>query len=402
VVWAYATHSFDANSFPPQTSIALVAMLVIGGIGSLTGAVLGAIAVFGIPALFHLGFAYALLISGIGVLVTLLTLPDGVIARVWDLRDLVARAVQRSVEASRFQVDGAESGAAAPILSCQEVSVRFGGLKALDDVSFDVDAGSIVGLIGTNGAGKTTLMDCISGHLRPTSGRIAVDGTDVTSLAPEYRPYVGVGRSFQDASLYGGLTVRETVMVALERHTRSGLASALVGAPWQRWAEREKGRRADELLAELGLTDHADTDIADLSTGTRRVCDLATAVAQGPRLLLLDEPTAGLAQAEVEQFVPLLRQLRQRLDCTILLIEHDMGLVMALAERIVVLEAGQVIADGTPDEVRADPRVIASYLGSTEATINRSRQRDRAPATAAAGNGSGRTATARRRRPAPH
>jgi ABC-type branched-subunit amino acid transport system ATPase component/ABC-type branched-subunit amino acid transport system permease subunit len=405
VVWAYATHSFDANAFPPQTSIALVAMLVIGGIGSLTGAVLGAIAVFGIPVLFHLGFAYALFISGIGVIATLLTLPDGLIARLWDVRDWVARQLERGLAASRLAAEAGGDAGGVPLLSCVDVNVRFGGLKALDEVTFDVAEGTIVGLIGTNGAGKTTLMDCISGHLRPSSGRISVAGTDVTQLAPEYRPFVGVGRSFQDASLYGGLTARETVQVALERHLRSGLAGAFTGAPWQRWTEREKARRADELLAELGLSDAADVDVAELSTGTRRVCDLATAIAQGPRLLLLDEPTAGLAQAEVEQFVPLLRSIRERLDCTILLIEHDMGLVMALASRIVVLEAGRVIADGTPEEIRNDPRVVASYLGSSDVAIGRSRHAGRVRVRDGEGSGSGSgngrsTTNGGRRRPA--
>ena len=239
-------------------------------------------------------------------------------------------------------------------------------------MTIEVRPGEIVGLIGGNGAGKTTLINCISGHLRPTSGVIEVAGQEVTFLPPEYRPHLSLARSFQDAHLYPGLTVLETVLVSLDRADRSGAAGAVVGAPWVRLSERRKRAAAAAVLARVGLSDRSDALTSELSTGMRRLCDLATVIATNPKLVLLDEPTAGIAQREVEQFAPLLRSLRDEIGCSILIVEHDMPLLMSLCDRIYALESGAVIAEGTPEEVRADPRVIASYLGTDTAAIERS------------------------------
>jgi len=387
VLWAYAVVSFNPTSFAPDLSITLVAVVVIGGLGSLTGAVVGAFIIFGGPTLLSLPTAWSILLSGFGLMVTVLQVPGGQISLWWRLRDRLAHLV----DAAAAKATMPPPSTSAVALDCHEVTVRFGGVIALDGVSLHVQAGEVVGLIGANGAGKTTLMDCISGHRRPASGHIRAFGVEVTHLPAEYRRQLGVARSFQDASLYAGLTVRETLLVALEPEFRSGLLSALVRAPWHRWLEREKSQRADELLARLGLDAHAEVPISQLSTGLRRVCDLATVLAQRPRLLLLDEPTAGLAQAEVENFVPLLTAVREEIGCAVLLIEHDIGLVMALADRIYALEAGKPIAEGRPEEVRNDPRVVASYLGVTNAAIARSRQAVRAPSTGRTGaNGASR------------
>jgi ABC-type branched-subunit amino acid transport system ATPase component len=258
-------------------------------------------------------------------------------------------------------------------LDARGVSISFGGIHAVRDVSVHVDAGEIVGLIGGNGAGKSTLLNCISGHLRPSSGAIDVNGQKVGDLAAEYRPFLGLTRTFQDARLFPGLTVVETVMVAMDRSDRSGAVGALLGAPWMRAAEVDKRARALEILASFGLEDRADSLTAELSTGMRRVCDLATVVASEPTVVLLDEPTAGLAQREVEAFAPLLRRLRDEHQCSVLLVEHDMPLVMSLCDRVYCLEQGSVIAEGTPAKIRRDPRVIASYLGTNAAAIKRSR-----------------------------
>lgn len=259
------------------------------------------------------------------------------------------------------------------------LTVRFGGVQAVDAVSLEVRPGETVGLIGSNGAGKTTLMDCVSGYVRPTSGTVTLFGTDVTRLAPELRPYVGLGRSFQDARLYPGLTVLETLMVALERHAPTGLLAGLFGLAGA--AERAKREAAYELVEMMGLDAYAEKRAGELSTGTRRIVDLACIVAQEPMLLLLDEPTAGIAQRETEAFGPLLQRLKESLGFAVLLIEHDMPLVTSLADRLYAMESGRVIAEGRPRDVVNDPRVVASYLGTTEAAIQRSGRvpRPRAP-----------------------
>ncbi len=262
-------------------------------------------------------------------------------------------------------------------LQLDGVVVTFGGVHAVDGVSLEVRPGETVGLIGANGAGKTTLMDCISGYVSPEQGAIRVFGTDVTGLPPELRPYLGLGRSFQDARLYPGLTVHETLQVSLERLAPTGLFGGLFAAA--RAQEAAKREAAEELAELTGLTAYADTRIAALSTGTRRMVDIACILAQQPQLLLLDEPTAGIAQRETEAFGPLLGRLKERLGCAVVLIEHDMPLVMSVCDRIYAMESGRVIAEGPPEQVRANPRVIASYLGTTEEVINRS---DHGPAPA--------------------
>jgi ABC-type branched-subunit amino acid transport system ATPase component len=201
---------------------------------------------------------------------------------------------------------------------------------------------------------------------------VKVFGNEVVDLAPDFRAAFGLARSFQDASLFAGLTVRETIQVALAQRHKIGILSAMVAAPWVRTSERRTRRAADDVIARFGLTQWADARTSELSTGTRRICDLAAQVAAEPKLILLDEPTAGVAQREAEAFGPLLRQIRDELDCSVLIVEHDMPLLMGLCDRVYALEAGRVIAEGTPEEIRNDARVVASYLGTEEAAINRS------------------------------
>jgi ABC-type branched-subunit amino acid transport system ATPase component len=258
-----------------------------------------------------------------------------------------------------------------PWLSLRDISVRFGGNQAVDSVSLDVAGGELVGLIGTNGAGKSTLMNAVSG-LCHASGRVEVLGQDV-SRRPAYRRHrTGLGRGFQAARLYPDLTVRETIMVALEGRQRSLLVPSLLALPPSPGAERRKAREAAELIDFLGLGRYADDFIANLSTGTRRIVELACLFALDARVLLLDEPTAGVAQRETEAFGPLLLRVQQELGAAMVVIEHDMPLIMGIASRVYCLEAGAVIAEGAPTEVRSDPKVIASYLGTDERAVARS------------------------------
>jgi ABC-type branched-subunit amino acid transport system ATPase component len=255
-------------------------------------------------------------------------------------------------------------------LVAEDVRVSFGGVHALRGVSLRVQPGEIVGLIGGNGAGKTTFMDCVSGYVE-ASGTVRAFGQDITGMAPELRPYVGIVRSFQDARLYPGLSVTESLLVAAERRKPTPLFGSLLGLG-VRAIEAEKRALVDEVVETLGLAPYQEKMVRELSTGTRRVVDIATVVVQEPRLVLLDEPTSGLAQRETEAFGPLVRWLRERLDCSVLLIEHDMPLITSVADRLYAFETGAVIAEGPPAAVIADERVIASYLGVDETAIRRS------------------------------
>ncbi|MYH88975.1 MAG: ATP-binding cassette domain-containing protein [Acidimicrobiaceae bacterium] len=251
------------------------------------------------------------------------------------------------------------------------MTVRFGGNIAVADVDFEVHQGELVGLIGTNGAGKSTLLNAIGGFV-PSEGTVEVLGVDVTDRSASARHRLGLGRGFQAARLYPGLTVREAVMVALEARQHSRLVPSMLALPPSGTHERAKRSEADEIIDYLGLGRYSDSFIEALSTGTRRIVELGSLLAVDARVLLLDEPTGGVAQREAEAFGPLIKQIQSELDASVVVIEHDMPLVMSISDRVYCLESGAVIANGPPDEVRNDPMVVASYLGTNEAAIQRS------------------------------
>ncbi len=256
-------------------------------------------------------------------------------------------------------------------LRVDSLQVRFAGVVAVDGVSLEVEQGEIVGLIGANGAGKSTLMNAVSGFV-PYRGTVEILGTQVGRRSPARRAALGLGRTFQSAELFPDLTVRETVLVALEARRPTSLSRTLLGTPGARHDEMRKNEDADALLDLLGLGRFSESFVADLSTGTRRITELACLLALDAKVLCLDEPTAGVAQRETEAFGPLLRRIRAELDASILIVEHDMPLIMSISDRVYCMESGRVIASGAPSEVRADPLVIASYLGTDERAIRRS------------------------------
>jgi branched-chain amino acid transport system ATP-binding protein len=262
------------------------------------------------------------------------------------------------------------------VLECRGLTKRFGGITAVDAVDLVVQPREIVGLIGHNGAGKTTLFDVISGFLVPDAGRLFIEGTEVSDVPAYRRAVAGLGRSFQEARLYPTLSVTETITVALEQHlaSREPFAAAF-RLPASTDAEAAAAALVDELIGQLGLESYRQRPIGELSTGTRRIVELACVMAQRPAVLLLDEPSGGVAQAETEALGPLLRQVAQDTDCALLVIEHDMTLMSGLCDRLIALELGAIIAEGDPASVLADPRVIASYLGTDETTVHRSGRR---------------------------
>jgi branched-chain amino acid transport system ATP-binding protein len=253
----------------------------------------------------------------------------------------------------------------AEVLACAGLTVRFGGLTAVDDAALAVREGEIVGLIGPNGAGKTTLVDALSGFVTPEAGRVRFAGADVTALGPRLRALAGLARSFQDSRLFPGLTVAENLAVASERTASPpGPLAAALRLPASGQFEAGVAERVDRLLADLGLDAWRDRFPAQLSTGLRRLVELGSLIAQEPRVLLLDEPSAGLAEPETEALGALLRRVRDRTGSAIVIVAHDVPLLLAIADRLVAMDLGRVVTDGPPAEVVRHPDVVSSYLGT--------------------------------------
>ena len=261
------------------------------------------------------------------------------------------------------------------LLKVEDVSVSFGGVQALDGVTLSVHDNEIVGIIGPNGAGKTTLFDVISGYIKPDSGTISVEGEDVERMSPDARARLGLGRSFQQARLFPALTVRENIAVALERRAVKSPMQAAMWLPKVRSGERRLYQRVDGLVELLGLEAYAEKFVRELSTGTRRAVDLACTMAAEPRVVLLDEPSSGLAQAETEALGPALIRVVRETGCGMLLIEHDMPLIGSGSDRLVAMELGRVVVEGDPEAVVNDPLVLRSYLAASADVIERSGSR---------------------------
>jgi len=262
---------------------------------------------------------------------------------------------------------------AGPVLELDGLTKRYGGVLAVDDVSLALRDGQVLGLIGPNGAGKTTLFDLISGYQAPDAGVIRYEGTDITELSVEERARRKLVRRFQDARLFPSLTVFETLLVSLDQRldVRSTLLGG-IGAPAARRSERRARAQADRLLELLELGSYRDKFVKELSTGLRRIVDIACVLATEPKVLLLDEPSSGIAQREAEGLAPLLGRIRFETGCSILIIEHDMPLISAVSDELVALASGAVLLQGTPEVVLNDERVIRSYLGTSEAAVRRS------------------------------
>jgi ABC-type branched-subunit amino acid transport system ATPase component/ABC-type branched-subunit amino acid transport system permease subunit len=382
-MYGHALSQIGADGFPATASLDVVKIAVVGGVGSLTGPMFGAVAVQGVSYVTVGSLALALI--SLAQLLIILFLPGGLVQFVTSARDRCARVLAR-----RAGVDLTDAGTTArtvgeittsigreaprlliqprspvaddgDLLEVRDLRKSFAGVQALRGLDLTVATGEIVGLIGPNGAGKTTTFELVAGFLRPDSGTVRYRGTDVTRLTPQARARVGMIRSFQDAALFPTLTVAECVALAMERRDGTSVLRSLLGIDR---GESRKVAEAAEVIAWMGLEQYRTRRVRELSTGTRRIVELACAVALEPQLLLLDEPSSGIAQRETEALGELLARLRGELSLTLVVIEHDIPLITGLSDRVVCMAAGDVIAIGTPMEIQADPAVIEAYLGN--------------------------------------
>jgi branched-chain amino acid transport system ATP-binding protein len=271
------------------------------------------------------------------------------------------------------EAEDSNAAEVAPMLSVQGLMVRFGGILAVDDVTFDVAPGEILGIIGPNGAGKTTMFDLISGFTAADAGRVVLDGVNISRKTPDRRARAGLGRSFQDARLFPALTVEETIAVSLERwvEVRDPFNAAL-RLPAQHDSERQVQRQVDDMIELMGIESFRSKFVRELSTGSRRVVDIACVLAHRPSVVLLDEPSSGIAQREAEALGPLLLRIRDTLGASLLVIEHDMPLITSVANRLLALDQGRVLVAGPAAEVLEHPAVVSSYLGTSPEAIARS------------------------------
>jgi ABC-type branched-subunit amino acid transport system ATPase component len=384
-----------ADAFGVQRSIDAAAVAVLGGLGIMMGPLLGALFIVGIPEIPNIfGIApldqFQLFATALGWLIIVVQFPGGFAVGVGNLRNRIVDAIARRHgmdPAAEWDRDAAEvptsfsakialpapparpSSHGDVILRATGITKRYGGLHAVDQVSLELRAGETLGLIGPNGAGKTTLFELLSGFTRPNHGSVEFLGRDITALSPSARANLGLIRSFQDAALFPTLTVLDCVTLAMERGEPTRFLRSFAGSGA---SDRRKEERARELVAMMGLSRWRDKPTAELSTGTRRVAELACMIALEPVVLLLDEPSSGIAQRETEMLGEILTPIKEQLDLTLVLIEHDIPLVMGLSDRIIAMESGRIIADDTPAVVRADARVIESYIGADTRAIDRS------------------------------
>jgi branched-chain amino acid transport system permease protein len=373
--FAFLLERVTPAPFTVWASLGLVAAVVVGGLGSFAGAVVAGAFFAGVPELLRSAASLTPLTSALLLTVVPIIRPDGLgwlldrpLPRLRRPRPVDLREPRGTVASSALDPVWRPVPLVVPVRSLLEVSgidVAFGGNQVLQGVGFTVGRGESVGLIGPNGAGKTTIFNCVSGFVRPSAGRISYRGRDLLALPPQARPWLGVGRTFQQVGLSPAQTVRENMLLAQHTVEPYSATAALLRLPRVRRAEQRLAMRADAALELLGAAELADVRVGDLPHGNQRLVELAAVLASGAELVLLDEPAAGMGPDEASRLAGLLRELQDSLDITLLVIDHHVPFVSAVCDRVLVLSDGTVIAEGAPEQIRRDPLVAAVYLGET-------------------------------------
>ena len=365
-LYAHYLSVLDPTNFDFNYSIEILVMVVLGGMGSLTGSVIAAIVLTTLPEALRDFASARMLIYSVLLIIMMIFRPSGLMGtREFSLWGLITQIKSR-VFKSGAQGGSEQAEAAEPprdMLEVKDLGIQFGGLKALQGLSFTMNPGEIVGLIGPNGAGKTTVFNLLTAVYQPTTGSIMLEQKSLLGKNTHQITEMGIARTFQNIRLYKELSVIDNVKIGFHDQMNYSTTNAVTRSRFYWKEEALIERQAMELLAVFDLQHLANAKASNLPYGAQRKLEIARALASKPRLLLLDEPAAGMNPTETAELMNTIRLIRDRFQVAILLIEHDMSLVMGICERIIVLDYGQVIAHGTPEEVRNDPKVIGAYLG---------------------------------------